>query len=256
METRQQIVSGFAAEYAKGTKGQKGVMLDYLCASTGWSRANARRRLAAELRKPEAPPRRPCPAAAPEDGARRLQAAGPDLDAVRGAVRGIPGAHHGRRARAAGALRGAGRPGRAPPTRSAAICCPCRRRASRYLKPLRDARYPSALSSTKPGACVRSEIPVRWSGTPMEQAPGFFEIDPVPTAGTASRVSSPVLDLTDVFTGWTVNGREEPAHPALSWPSTQLTRRCPTRCVPWTSTMAESLSTHALRLGAGTRRSS
>lgn len=47
----------------------------------------------------------------------------------------------------------------------------------RYLKPLRDARHLSALSATKPGAMLRSEIPVRWSGTPMEQETGFFEID-------------------------------------------------------------------------------
>ncbi|WP_411734379.1 hypothetical protein [Paeniglutamicibacter sp.] len=52
METRQELVDGFAVEYAKGTKGQKGVMLDYLCAATGWSRANARRRVVAALRKP------------------------------------------------------------------------------------------------------------------------------------------------------------------------------------------------------------
>lgn len=35
METRQQIANDFATGYAKGTKWQKGVMLDYLCASTG-----------------------------------------------------------------------------------------------------------------------------------------------------------------------------------------------------------------------------
>ncbi|MDO5745824.1 MAG: integrase, partial [Micrococcaceae bacterium] len=63
MKTRRQIVRGFASEYSKGTKGQKGVMLDYLCASTGWSRANARRRLGTEAAKsamgaPVAIPRR------------------------------------------------------------------------------------------------------------------------------------------------------------------------------------------------------
>lgn len=52
LKTRQRIFRGFANEYAKGTNGQKGVMLDYLCASTGWSRVNARRRLATEAAKP------------------------------------------------------------------------------------------------------------------------------------------------------------------------------------------------------------
>ena len=51
MKTRQQIVRGFASEYAKGTKCQKGVILDYLCASKGWSKPNARRRLATEATK-------------------------------------------------------------------------------------------------------------------------------------------------------------------------------------------------------------
>lgn len=50
METRQELVGGFAVEYAKGTKWQKGVVLGYLCVAIGWSRANARRRLAAEAR--------------------------------------------------------------------------------------------------------------------------------------------------------------------------------------------------------------
>ncbi|WP_411734380.1 hypothetical protein [Paeniglutamicibacter sp.] len=76
----------------------------------------------------------------------------------------------------------------------------------RYLKPLRDARYPSALSSTKPGAMLRSEIPVRWSGTPMEHEPGFFEIDTVAHCGHSLKGEFLYsITLTDVFTGWTVN---------------------------------------------------
>lgn len=54
----------------------------------------------------------------------------------------------------------------------------------RYLQPVRDARYPAdSLSSTKPGAMLRSEIPIRWSGTPMEQTPGVFDVDTVAHCG-------------------------------------------------------------------------
>ncbi|MGJ9404673.1 integrase catalytic domain-containing protein, partial [Arthrobacter sp. KK5.5] len=77
----------------------------------------------------------------------------------------------------------------------------------RYLKPLRDARYPAAgLSSTRPGLMLRSEIEVRWSGTPMEQEPGFFEVDTVAHCGHSLQGEFLYsITLTDVFTGWTAN---------------------------------------------------
>lgn len=52
MSARREITKKHAAEYARASKKAKGVMLDQLVATTGWSRANARRALtAAKARK-------------------------------------------------------------------------------------------------------------------------------------------------------------------------------------------------------------
>lgn len=47
MSARREITKKHAAVYAKASKKAKGVMLDQLVATTGWSRANARRALTA-----------------------------------------------------------------------------------------------------------------------------------------------------------------------------------------------------------------
>jgi hypothetical protein len=45
MATKAEITKKHAAQYAKTSRKAKGVMLDQLVATTGWSRANARRAL-------------------------------------------------------------------------------------------------------------------------------------------------------------------------------------------------------------------
>ena len=65
ISARREITKKHATEYGKASKKAKGVMLDQLVATTGWSRANARRALtAAKARKGPAravtrTPRRP-----------------------------------------------------------------------------------------------------------------------------------------------------------------------------------------------------
>ena len=43
MATRRELTKAYAREYQRASKKAKGVMLDELCAATGWSRVNARR---------------------------------------------------------------------------------------------------------------------------------------------------------------------------------------------------------------------
>ena len=43
MATRRDLTKAYAREYQRAGKKAKGVMLDELCAATGWSRVNARR---------------------------------------------------------------------------------------------------------------------------------------------------------------------------------------------------------------------
>ena len=43
MATRRDLTKRYAETYQESTKKVKGLMLDELCAATGWSRVNARR---------------------------------------------------------------------------------------------------------------------------------------------------------------------------------------------------------------------
>ena len=51
MSARREITKKHAAEYEKASKKAKGVMLGQVVATTGWSRANARRALMAALKR-------------------------------------------------------------------------------------------------------------------------------------------------------------------------------------------------------------
>jgi Fic family protein len=51
MSARREITKKHAAEYRQASKKAKGVMLDQLVATTGWSRATARRALTAALQR-------------------------------------------------------------------------------------------------------------------------------------------------------------------------------------------------------------
>jgi len=207
MGARREITRATASAYVGGTKGQKSVMLDNLCASMGWSRANARRQLvAAASRKaglvplPKRRSRKYSLAACRileriwtlegEPCGKYLEAVMDDVlerfarfrelgplesffdDAVRDELLGM----------------------------SAATI-------DRYLAPERAKRYPAgSLSSTRPGTMLRSQIDVRWSGTEMEQEPGFFEVDTVAHCGHSLKGEFLYsITLTDVFTGWTAN---------------------------------------------------
>lgn len=57
MATRSEITAKYARAYAKASKKDKGQLLDEVIAVTGWSRDNARRRLAKAAE--------PCPRAVP-----------------------------------------------------------------------------------------------------------------------------------------------------------------------------------------------
>ena len=52
MQSRAEVTSRYAKAYARASKKDKGLVLDQVVAVTGWSRDNARRRLAAAARQP------------------------------------------------------------------------------------------------------------------------------------------------------------------------------------------------------------
>jgi len=59
MAERRAVTKQMARRYEKATKGDKGRMLDELCALTGWTRRHARRAVAGVLRAPRNQPHRP-----------------------------------------------------------------------------------------------------------------------------------------------------------------------------------------------------
>ena len=52
MQARAEITGKYARVYTRASKKDKGRILDEVCAVTGWSRDNARRRLVAAAKRP------------------------------------------------------------------------------------------------------------------------------------------------------------------------------------------------------------
>ncbi len=207
MASRREITKKYARAYASATKKDKGGMLDELVGVTGWSRANARRAIAAAglrkgtakavVRKPRAPTYgydtlkvlivvwtligEPCGkylAPIMASTLAQLEAFG-ELDQV---------SH------------------RLTETVREQLVVMSPATIDRMLRPTRRARYPAAKSATRPGATLRSSIGVRQAMDEMEQAPGFFEIDLVAHCGhTLKGEHAWTLTVTDVYLGWTEN---------------------------------------------------
>jgi len=77
----------------------------------------------------------------------------------------------------------------------------------RILAPDRTAMTVKGRATTKPGTLLRSRIPVRTFAQWDEKEPGFFELDLVGhCGGSGSGEFLYTLDMTDVFSGWTVLG--------------------------------------------------
>ncbi len=73
----------------------------------------------------------------------------------------------------------------------------------RYLNPERARLKLKGISTTKPGALLRHSIKIRKAGDECEAEPGFMEVDTVAHCGpTLKGEFARTLTLTDVFTGW------------------------------------------------------
>ncbi len=76
--------------------------------------------------------------------------------------------------------------------------------ADRLLRPARAAQTPRSLATTKPGALLKRQIPIRTFAGWDEAQPGFVEADLVAHCGQrAEGAFLYTLVLTDVATGWT-----------------------------------------------------
>jgi hypothetical protein len=204
MSARSEITRKYARAYAKASKKDKGRLLGEVVAVTGWSRDNARRRLAAAARpgpraRRKAPrPRPPRYSAEGRSVLRRVWAASGGLCGkyLAAAMAGLLAAleHHGELI--------AGRRGYSPQVR-AELLAMSPATIDRYLAEARTAGALRGVATTKPSPLLRTSITIRKAGDEVAAEPGFFECDTVAHCGPSLVGEfARSVNFTDVLTGW------------------------------------------------------
>src|SRR5664280_2502691 len=199
MSQRRAVTKAIATRYKRVDKAAKGVILDELCATTGWHRSHARKALTAAL-KPKIV--RPCKARTPRYGN--------DVVAALAFCWAVLGAPTGKRL--------APIMGELVPTlrrfdelvitdESAALLVGMSPATmDRRLAPDRARMVLRGRSHTKPGSLLKSQIPIRTWADWDEAVPGFVAIDLVGhEGGNAVGDHCYTLTVTDIATGWTEN---------------------------------------------------
>lgn len=208
MQSRAEVTTRYAKAYARASKKDRGRILDEVIGVTGWSRDNARRRLAAAARQPpgvgRSVARRPRKPRAPKysyDAVRVLQrvwaASGGQCGkylaaSMRIQLDGLE--RHGELAFGQGHY--------SPLVRGELLAMSAAS-IDRYLKGAKATDQIKGVSTTKPSTLLRSSIRIRRAGDEVEDEPGFFEGDTVAHCGpTLKGEFARTLNLTDVHTGW------------------------------------------------------
>lgn len=204
MQSRVEITAKYARAYAKSSKKERGRLLDEVVSVTGWSRDNARRRLA-QAAKPR--PRVVTKARKP-----RGRKYSYDATKVLQRVWAFSGGECGKYLAASmtillDALERHGElvPGKArySVTVRAELEAMSAATIDRYLAPARAQDPIHGLTSTRPSPLLRSSITVRKAGDEVEDTPGFFEGDTVAHCGPTLRGEfCRTVNLTDMQTGW------------------------------------------------------
>jgi len=201
MATKREITKKYAREYAKASKKTRGRLLDELVASTGWSRANARRQVpgAGKRRGPQRSVKRvPRPRTYGYDTLKLLisvwMLAGQPWGKYLAATMGIwlpKLIVHGELDEA-----------RLNDHTREQLLTVSTATIDRLVKPTRDTMTLTGISGTRPGPLLRNSITVRKAGHEHEQVPGFVEIDLVLHCGASLQGEfAPTLTVIDVHTG-------------------------------------------------------
>jgi hypothetical protein len=208
MRSRAEITNQFAKAYAHAAKKDKGRILDQVIEVTGWSRDNARRRLARAARACPGTGRR----VARRDRKPRRSKYSYDALKVLQKVWAASGGQCGKYLatsmglqldllEAHGELTATDRYDRQV---RAELLAMSPATIDRYLAPVKARDALSGVSTTTPGSLLRTAITVRRAGDEVEAEPGFFEGDTVAHCGpTLKGEFARTLNLTDVHTGWT-----------------------------------------------------
>lgn len=196
MAERKAVTKQMARRYQKAAKGQKGRMLNELCALTGWTRRHARRALTEALVAPAKGNRQPRP-----------RTYGPEVvEPLRFVWATLNGPSGKRLAPFMGdiveALERAGEleldlEVRAKLLRMSSATI------DRALAPERRRLHVKGRSGTKPGSILKRQIPIRTFAEWDDRRPGFCEVDLVAhDGGSPWGEFCQTLDLTCVATGW------------------------------------------------------
>ena len=196
---RRAVTEAIAIRYAQADKQTKGVILDELCATTGWHRGHARKALASAVQPRAVSPRRSRP---PKYGPEVIAAL-----TVCWTVLGMPA---GKRLapmlkELVAVLRHFGELVIDDATAQLLVSMSAAT-IDRRLAPERRKHRLKGRTCTKPGSLLKSQIPVRTWADWDDARPGFVEIDLVShDGGSLSGQHAFTLTVTDIATGWTEN---------------------------------------------------
>jgi len=197
MAQRKAVTKQMAKRYAKASKKEKGLMLDELCALTGWTRRHAIRAMAEARREPRSVPRHPRPRVYGPEVLQPLRFVWATLNGPAG-KRLAPFM-----AEIVEALERAGELEIAPQVRTKLLRISAAT-IDRVLAPERARLRVRGRSGTKPGSLLKRQIPIRTFADWDDLRPGFCEVDLVAhDGGDPSGEFCQTLDLTCVASGWT-----------------------------------------------------
>lgn len=200
LSQRQAVTRTVATRYVRADKVSKGLILDELCATTGWHRNHARKALAAALTPRIVQPVR----------RRRAPRYGAEVVVALAFCWAVLGAPSGKRlapmmAELVPRLRRFGELTVTDQTAEALVAM-SPATIDRRLAADRAKLAVRGRSHTKPGSLLKDQIPIRTWAQWDDAVPGFVEIDLVGhEGGNAAGEHCYTLTVTDIATGWTEN---------------------------------------------------